>query len=242
MEKTMCHAVEFVAEFGKLMEKNHLPSSELDVVKEKLTGWMAEYEEEGGNLSRFARAKFVEQGWLGRNTEITYLYRDADNYKVWNSCRVKGVITPEQVQQIVKCCDSGEFFIPEKVGLPEETFGSWTEADHPWFEIIPEQFHETDQEEQVDLTVDQLVANFQKCEGKWEQEEKPEEETPSSSVISISNFAPNPMIKLELDRHMAIRTICLDLCYSIPGYATADLEIKNFVYDRIRECLGSIFM
>lgn len=159
MEKTMCHAVEFVAEFGKLMEKNHLPSSELDVVKEKLTGWMAEYEEEGGNLSRFARAKFVEQGWLGRNTEITYLYRDADNYKVWNSCRVKGVITPEQVQQIVKCCDSGEFFIPEKVGLPEETFGSWTEADHPWFEIMPGQFRETDHVETVALLTLDVVQD-----------------------------------------------------------------------------------
>lgn len=38
----------------------------------------------------------------------------------------------------------------------------WIEADHPWFEILPEEFTETDQKEEVDLTVNQLIENFQK--------------------------------------------------------------------------------
>lgn len=31
------------------------------------------------------------------NTQINYLYRDAENYKVWNSCVVLGLISEAQV-------------------------------------------------------------------------------------------------------------------------------------------------
>ena len=37
------------------------------------------------------------------NTKIHYLYRDADNYKVHNSCVIKGVLTPAQID-IRKMC------------------------------------------------------------------------------------------------------------------------------------------
>ena len=35
------------------------------------------------------------------NTRISYLYRDADNYKMQNSCVIMGVITEAQIAEII---------------------------------------------------------------------------------------------------------------------------------------------
>ena len=51
------------------------------------------------------------------NTRISYLYRDADNYKMQNSCVIMGVITEAQIAEIISCLDCGEYFIPRQVGL-----------------------------------------------------------------------------------------------------------------------------
>ncbi|MBP3585213.1 MAG: hypothetical protein J6J59_05960 [Peptococcaceae bacterium] len=69
------------------------------------------------------------------NTKIEYLYRDASNYKIYNECVVKGILTAEQREEIVDCLSEGEYFIPSQVGLPEKRFDDWTEDDHPWFEL-----------------------------------------------------------------------------------------------------------
>ena len=58
------------------------------------------------------------------NTKISYLYRDADNYKVYNECIVQGEISEEQIRQILDCCDMGEYFIPQQVGCPKENLTS----------------------------------------------------------------------------------------------------------------------
>ena len=42
------------------------------------------------------------------NTKIEYLYRDADNYKVWNTCVVCGEITEQQKETIINSLDGGE--------------------------------------------------------------------------------------------------------------------------------------
>jgi len=60
------------------------------------------------------------------NTKIEYLYRDASNYKVYNECVVKGIVTAEQRKEIVDCLNEGEYFIPSQVGLPEKRFDDWT--------------------------------------------------------------------------------------------------------------------
>lgn len=80
------------------------------------------------------------------NTKIHYLYRDADNYKVHNSCVIKGVLTPEQINVILSCCDAGEYFIPNQVGLPERKFEKIDpQVDHCWFELTRDDFEYTDQ-------------------------------------------------------------------------------------------------
>ena len=52
-------------------------------------------------------------------TRINYLYRDADNYKKYNSVVVPGVFTEDEKQRIIDSLD-GVYFVPDAVGFPED--------------------------------------------------------------------------------------------------------------------------
>lgn len=102
------------------------------------------------------------------NTKINYLYRDADNYKMHNSCVISGQITPEQIASIIDTLDDGEHFIPHMVGLPEQKFDTYDpQSDHPYFELGPDSFEPTMVKATVELTVAELVAAFTAQKGKW---------------------------------------------------------------------------
>ncbi len=101
------------------------------------------------------------------NTEINYLYRDASNYKVYNSVIVVGKITEEQKKRIMDALHDGEYFIPAKVGLPANRFETVTEDDHYWFEF--QEFESTTAEPTIDLTVSELADAFSKCKNRWEE-------------------------------------------------------------------------
>lgn len=95
------------------------------------------------------------------NTKIEYLYRDASNYKMQNRVIVRGLLTTEQVEQIINACNELLYFIPSQVGLPETRFpGAWTEDDHCWFELCRGDFSATEEEETVDITAEELYRNF----------------------------------------------------------------------------------
>ena len=103
-----------------------------------------------------------------RNTQIRYLYRDASNYKVENECVVTGTLTPEQIAQIMDCCDLGEYFIPSQVGLPEQRFSQYDPAeDHCWFELAEDGFEETAKPATVGISAQQLVENFSAAKEHW---------------------------------------------------------------------------
>lgn len=102
------------------------------------------------------------------NTRISYLYRDTDNYKVYNECVVKGDITGEQKKTILSCLEDEENFIPHKVGLPERRFDKYDpEVDHPWFELQEGGFEPTDCEPTIEMDTDTLVEQFKRWKGKW---------------------------------------------------------------------------
>lgn len=103
-----------------------------------------------------------------KNTRIYYLYRDASNYKQHNEVVVPGTFTPEQIEAIIGCLDAGEYFIPVQVGLPEERFGNITEDDHCWFELSRDGFEETNAEANLDMTPDEVVAEFLEAKGNWD--------------------------------------------------------------------------
>lgn len=102
------------------------------------------------------------------NTKISYLYRDASNYKVPNECIVRGLLTDEQTKAILDCLDRDNF-IPSQVGLPERRFDRFDpQEDHCWFELQENGFEPTDSEATVDLSVDELVFRFLARKDRWD--------------------------------------------------------------------------
>lgn len=106
-----------------------------------------------------------------KNTKISYLYRDASNYKQWNEVVVEGAITEEQIDSIMGCLECGEYFIPKQVGLPETRFGEVTSDDHCWFELSRDGFVPTDAEVDAGMDVGELERKFLEAQGKWDDSE-----------------------------------------------------------------------
>lgn len=102
------------------------------------------------------------------NTRISYLYRDASNYKMLNEAIVHGSITKYQIDIIMGCLKYGENFIPSQIGLPEKRFGELTEDDHCWFELQKSGFASTEDDPGVGMTVDELVKKFLEMKGNWD--------------------------------------------------------------------------
>lgn len=112
------------------------------------------------------------------NTRIHYLYRDADNYKMPNTCIVAGPIDVGHIALIMECLNDEEYFIPRRVGLPERRFDKIDpHSDHCWFELSSDSFELTDRPSDLNLTAEELVANFQKAKGHWNDSWMIEEET-----------------------------------------------------------------
>ena len=105
------------------------------------------------------------------NTRILYLYRDADNYKILNSCVVKGEVTKAQKETILSSLDDGCYCIPEVVGLPAERFGTHTESDHAWMELYEDGFQLVASDATVDLTIEQVAEAFRNAHWNEVEEE-----------------------------------------------------------------------
>ncbi|MDD2388749.1 MAG: hypothetical protein PHP23_03335 [Desulfobacterales bacterium] len=74
------------------------------------------------------------------NTRLSYLYRDACNYKKFNDIVISGQIKERQILLLLK---DKLFFIPSEVGLPDLQDSAFTVDDHIWHEL-----------EKVELTED----------------------------------------------------------------------------------------
>jgi len=105
---------------------------------------------------------------MSQNTKIEYLYRDCSNWKVWNVAVVAGEITEKQKKAILAALDSGEYFIPNQVGLPEQRFDEYNEDDHCWFELGEYSFSLTDAKPTVQMTVEDLTRAFTLSKGNWQ--------------------------------------------------------------------------
>lgn len=101
------------------------------------------------------------------NTRISYLYRDAGNYKVHNEVVVAGLVSVYDIDIIMDCLYDGEYFIPSQVGLPEKRFGELTEDDHCWFELSKDGFELTEDEPDVDFSIRELTARFMESKDNW---------------------------------------------------------------------------
>lgn len=156
--------VELIICFGELSKEYHFGETERKQLKAYMAEWAKELQESGEQPQSFALRKFTEAGWIQRNTEVQYLYRDANNFKCWNRCVVQGMLTDEEMAEIQNCCDSGGYFYPHLAGLPEEKFEG-SDADVPWLEL--EGFQQTSRKPDVDLTAKELLERFRALKGTW---------------------------------------------------------------------------
>jgi hypothetical protein len=82
--------------------------------------------------------QFVES--QGENTLISYMYRDAGNYKQFRDVVAAGRITREQFDRFVENLDEGFRFVPGQVGLPDLQGmfdDGWDDdLDHPYHELL----------------------------------------------------------------------------------------------------------
>ena len=99
------------------------------------------------------------------NTRITYLYRDASNYKQGGDVVVNGRVTLSDLEPLLYF---GELFIPGDVGLPElqanfetQGFAFPTADDHVWHEL--ESCEPTEATPTVDISAEKLIDAFRKA-------------------------------------------------------------------------------
>jgi hypothetical protein len=97
--------------------------------------------------------------------EIAYLYRDANNFKQFNTVKFRGLLTDFRASVIYTAllAEDNETFIPEKLGI-EALQNRWSEtnydidgADHPFHELEELSFH---QEKNVSIEDDQIDRLF----------------------------------------------------------------------------------
>ena len=131
---------------------------------ECLPAWKIEFED-GHTMDAYPEEICLLETGTEMNTQIEYLYRDADNYKKYNLVIVKGEITDEQKSIIISSLDDGDgHFIPEQIGLPIERLDDeLTEADHCWCELIEDGLLPTPDDATVDITISDLADAFAKA-------------------------------------------------------------------------------
>ena len=107
---------------------------------------------------------------LYKSTSIEYLYADGSNYKTFNKIIVPGRYTAEQIDTIIKCLNEEQWFIPSKIGFPEEKIDDVEiEDDYPWFELNVWDFKDSTKPPQIDKSPEEVVDLFLAAKGHWEE-------------------------------------------------------------------------
>lgn len=106
----------------------------------------------------------------GKNTAVSYQYRDGSNYKANHVAIFAGEITHDEVLRVLSTCDEGEWFIPGQVGLPDiqdrlQNFPD-PEDDHVWHELEADSFELTDRAPTEAIDIHAFVERF--CETTWD--------------------------------------------------------------------------
>lgn len=89
------------------------------------------------------------------NTIISYLYRDACNYKKFHDVIVSGQLEPND---LFSCLKDKEFFVPSEVGLMDLQEDVFTQYDHIWHALCS--VEATDEPENIPITASELKNAF----------------------------------------------------------------------------------
>ncbi len=92
------------------------------------------------------------------NTLITYQYRDASNYKEFETVIIRGLLTSNDIEKYLY---DKEFFIPSEIGLKDLQPENLNQDDHIWHEILD--INHTHEKLTVDITAEKIISNFRKA-------------------------------------------------------------------------------
>ncbi|HWY16951.1 MAG TPA: hypothetical protein VNX86_17600 [Rhizomicrobium sp.] len=91
---------------------------------------------------------------VGKTRKITYLYRDAGNYKFWGEFCVLGELSLDNLRPHLF---GSEYFVPEKIGIPSLVPESQNDDDH-----LLHEFHSIEPTEPAlcPFTADELIERL----------------------------------------------------------------------------------
>ena len=92
------------------------------------------------------------------NTSITYQYRDAANYKEFDTVIICGLLSLNDIEESLY---EREFFIPSEIGLKDLQPKNLNQDDHIWHEIL--EISHTHERPTVDITAEKIISNFKKA-------------------------------------------------------------------------------
>ena len=95
---------------------------------------------------------------MNTNTQIIYQYRDAANYKFFDTVIVGGSFS---LGDIEKYLYDNEFFVPAEVGLKGLQPEKLNNNDHIWHEIL--EISHTNKKPTVTITAEEIVLNFERA-------------------------------------------------------------------------------
>ena len=91
------------------------------------------------------------------NTLITYQYRDAANYKEFDTVIIHGQLFLSDIEGYLY---DKEFFIPSEIGLKDLQLESLCPDDHIWHEIL--EINHTNKQSTLNITAQKIISNFKK--------------------------------------------------------------------------------
>jgi hypothetical protein len=92
------------------------------------------------------------------STSITYQYRDASNYKEFDTVIIRGQLSLNDIDEYLY---EKEFFIPSEIGLKDLQSENLNQDDHIWHEIL--EISHTHEKPTVDITAEKIISNFRKA-------------------------------------------------------------------------------
>ena len=123
----------------------------------------------------------------GRDTQLTYLFRDSGNWKCWNEATLGGRMSYGQWAILTNLSFDGSMFCPDQVGLDGLKDGG--DDDGTLFELSS--FGVAPEGSTPVMTVGELVDSFRAIGGNWRMYDDPFPDLDCSPTARII-VAPNP--------------------------------------------------
>jgi hypothetical protein len=124
----------------------------------------------------------------GRDTQLSYFFRDSGNWKCWNDATLGGRMSYGQWAILINRSIDGYMFCPDQVGLEGDKTGC--DNDGTLFELSS--FGVAPNGATPDMSVGELVDAFREVDGGWRMYDDPFADLDCSSTLHTI-VAPSPV-------------------------------------------------